>query len=214
MHRVISATAICGDCAYWRTSRASASRAAYCCTPAGWSNPSGRASSLRRLRRSGSDPRTPSERPRSRRRGGEIQRPDGGDASWRPPGRRYVGCRMATFEDEADSKAEHRCNGRLAFCAPERYQFGMRQTKRTAAAREATARTIRFPVRLRARIAADAERCGRSFEAQVLAILRRHYGESVDILPTPSMILGLAQASLAGMSAADRALVTARLEAE
>jgi hypothetical protein len=77
-----------------------------------------------------------------------------------------------------------------------------------------TARTVRFPARLRARIAADAERCGRSFEAQVIAILRRHYGESVDITPTPAMILTLAEASLAGMSAAERAPVTARLHAE
>jgi len=86
--------------------------------------------------------------------------------------------------------------------------------KRVVEVPEATARTVRFPARLRARIAADAERCGRSFEAQVLAILRRHYGESVDILPAPSMILALAEASLAGLSVAERALVTARLKAE
>jgi len=71
---------------------------------------------------------------------------------------------------------------------------------------EATARTIRFPARLRSCIAADAERCGRSFEAQVPAILRRHYGESVDIAATPSLIVALAEASLAGMSEPDRAL--------
>jgi len=40
------------------------------------------------------------------------------------------------------------------------------------------ARTIRFPVGLREKIAADAERCGRSFDGQVVALLRRHYGES------------------------------------
>ena len=90
----------------------------------------------------------------------------------------------------------------------------MRQAQRGLGVSEATARTIRFPARLRSRIAADAQRCGRSFEAQVLAILRRHYGESVDIAPTPSLILALAEASLAGMSAPDHALVTARLEAE
>lgn len=90
----------------------------------------------------------------------------------------------------------------------------MRRAKRAVGMSAATARTIRFPARLRGRIAADAERCGRSFEAQVLAVLRRHYGESVDIAPTPSLILALAEASLAGMSASDRALVTARLEAE
>jgi hypothetical protein len=77
-----------------------------------------------------------------------------------------------------------------------------------------TARTIRFPSRLRDRIAADAERCGRSFEAQVVAILRHHYGESVDITPTPALILALAEASLAGMSDSDRDLVTTRLESE
>jgi hypothetical protein len=75
----------------------------------------------------------------------------------------------------------------------------------------ATARTIRFPARLRGRIAADAERCGRSFEAQVLAILRHHYGESVDIAPTPSLILALAEGSVAGLSEADRRFLTRRL---
>lgn len=63
---------------------------------------------------------------------------------------------------------------------------------------EPTARTIRFPERLRAHIAADAERCGRSFEAQVLALLRHHYGESVDIAPTPTLVLALARGSLTG----------------
>jgi hypothetical protein len=74
-----------------------------------------------------------------------------------------------------------------------------------------TARTVRFPERLRAQIAADAERCGRSFEAQVLAILRHHYGESVDIAPTPALVLALARGSLVGLSAADQAEVTRRL---
>jgi hypothetical protein len=73
---------------------------------------------------------------------------------------------------------------------------------------------VRFPARVWGRIAVDAERCGRTFEQQVIAILRRHYGESVDIVPTPALILALAEESLAGMSAADRALVTARLKAE
>jgi hypothetical protein len=54
----------------------------------------------------------------------------------------------------------------------------MAMSKVAPGAAPATARTIRFPKRLRDRIAADAERCGRSFEAQVLAILRRHFGES------------------------------------
>jgi hypothetical protein len=74
-----------------------------------------------------------------------------------------------------------------------------------------TARTIRFPERLRAQIAADAERCGRSFEAQVLAILRHHYGESVDIAPTPALVLALARGSLTGISQADHVELTQRL---
>lgn len=73
------------------------------------------------------------------------------------------------------------------------------------------ARTIRIPVALRKRIAADAERCGRSFEGQVLALLRRH-GEDVDIAPGPVGILALAVASLADTSSAERALLTRKLE--
>jgi hypothetical protein len=73
------------------------------------------------------------------------------------------------------------------------------------------ARTIRFPARLRARITADADRCGRSFEAQVVAILRRHYGEDVDIAPAAETVLSLARGSLAGMTRDERALVTRRL---
>src|SRR5256885_14425699 len=63
-----------------------------------------------------------------------------------------------------------------------------------------TARTIRFSSSLRARIAADAERCGRSFEGQVLAILRRHYGEDVDIAPAVDTILALAAGRLRGVA--------------
>jgi hypothetical protein len=74
------------------------------------------------------------------------------------------------------------------------------------------ARTIRIPVALRKRIAADAERCGRSFEGQVLALLRRHYGEDVDIAPGPAGILALAVASLADVPAADRDLLTRKLK--
>lgn len=76
---------------------------------------------------------------------------------------------------------------------------------------ESIPRTVRFPARVRERIAADAERCGRSFEAQVIAILRRHYGEDVDIAPSPDAVLALARGSLAGMTAADRRLMTTRL---
>lgn len=69
-----------------------------------------------------------------------------------------------------------------------------------------------MPVALRKRIAADAERCGRSFEGQVIALLRRHYGEDVDIAPGPDGILALAAASLADIPAAERKKLTRRLE--
>lgn len=87
---------------------------------------------------------------------------------------------------------------------------------RAAPAQDPTvARTIRFPSSLRERITSDAERCGRSFEGQVLALLRRHYGEDVDIAPSPNDILALATASLADVPAADaRALVRRLKEAE
>ena len=73
------------------------------------------------------------------------------------------------------------------------------------------ARTIRFPTRVRELIRADAERCGRSFDAQVVAVLRRHYGEDVDIAPAPDAIIRMAHASLAGVPRGDRALLTRRL---
>ena len=75
---------------------------------------------------------------------------------------------------------------------------------------EPIARTIRFPASLREQLAADAERCGRSFEAQVIAILRRHFGEDVDIAPASEAILALARASLEGLSDADVAAVSGR----
>ena len=74
------------------------------------------------------------------------------------------------------------------------------------------ARTIRFPAALRDRLASDADRCGRSFEAQVIALLRRHYGEDVDIAPGPGDILALASASLADVSASDLRLLTRKLK--
>jgi len=73
------------------------------------------------------------------------------------------------------------------------------------------ARTIRFPAGLRDKIAADAERCGRSFEGQVIALLRRHYGEDVDIAPAPTEVLALAAASLADIPASDLRLLTRKL---
>jgi len=87
----------------------------------------------------------------------------------------------------------------------------------TAAQRSAeaplTPRTIRFPAHLRARIVADAERCGRSFDAQVVAILRRHYGEDVDIAPAPEAVLALARGSLHELSDTEVRGVTRRLVA-
>ena len=74
------------------------------------------------------------------------------------------------------------------------------------------ARTIRIPGALRKKIAADAERCGRSFEGQVIALLRRHYGEDVDIAPGPAGILALAVASLADIPASEHDLLTRKLE--
>ena len=65
------------------------------------------------------------------------------------------------------------------------------------------ARTIRFPCALRQKFSSDAERCGRSFAGQVIALLRRHYGEDVDIAPSPAAILALATASRADISPLD-----------
>jgi len=76
-----------------------------------------------------------------------------------------------------------------------------RRSQKAAAGR--TARTIRFPDDLRERIANDAERCGRSFDAHVVAILRRHFGENVDISPSPDVIVSLALGSLSGVKAED-----------
>jgi hypothetical protein len=73
------------------------------------------------------------------------------------------------------------------------------------------ARTIRFPAALRDRLATDAGRCGRSFEGQVIALLRRHYGEDVDIAPSPPDILALASASLAEVPVSDLRLLTRKL---
>lgn len=80
-------------------------------------------------------------------------------------------------------------------------------------AQTSVARTVRFPGALRDRILADAERCGRSFEAQVIAILRRHYGEDVDLGPAPREVLALAMASLAEVPTTDLEELTRKLEA-
>ena len=88
----------------------------------------------------------------------------------------------------------------------------MRRAAAAAASQDSTiARTIRFPAALRDRIAADANRCGRSFEGQVIALMRRHYGEDVDIAPGPADILALASASLADVPASDLRLLTRKL---
>jgi hypothetical protein len=89
----------------------------------------------------------------------------------------------------------------------------MNRTTAAASIRHAgqIGRTIRFPGALRDKIAADADRCGRSFEAQVVALLRRHYGEDVDIAPRPEAILALATASLADIQGADLRTLTTRL---
>jgi hypothetical protein len=87
----------------------------------------------------------------------------------------------------------------------------MRHPALTHQQRAPVARTIRFPGALRDKIAADAERCGRSFEGQVIALLRRHFGEDVDIAPAPSEVLALAAASLADVSGSDLRLLTRKL---
>jgi hypothetical protein len=45
----------------------------------------------------------------------------------------------------------------------------------------------------------------------VLALLRRHYGEDVDISPAPAEILALASASLADIPAADSRTILRKL---
>jgi hypothetical protein len=73
------------------------------------------------------------------------------------------------------------------------------------------ARTIRIPPSLRKRIAADAERCGRSFDGQVIALLRCHYGEDADVAPRPAVIVALALATLADVPASEDELLTRKL---
>ena len=45
----------------------------------------------------------------------------------------------------------------------------------------------------------------------MIALLRRHYGEDVDIAPGPAGILALALASLADVPASERDLLTRKL---
>lgn len=79
---------------------------------------------------------------------------------------------------------------------------------------DSIARTIRFPERLRQRITDDAVRCGRSFEAHVLALLRRHYGEDLDISSTPAAVIALARSSVAGLSRTEQRALARRLRDE
>jgi hypothetical protein len=88
----------------------------------------------------------------------------------------------------------------------------MNRAATTQSQKSTIARTIRFPARLQDRIAADGERCGRSLEEQVIALLRRHYGEDVDIAPAPAEILALAAASLADIPTSDLRLLTRTLK--
>ena len=102
-------------------------------------------------------------------------------------------------------------SGPVAWVPPVWYFFGV--TRPVRASDTAVARTIRFPAGLRDKIAADAERCGRSFEGQVISLLRRHYGEDVDIAPSPAEILAMATGSVAGIPVADVRLIERKLKA-
>lgn len=48
----------------------------------------------------------------------------------------------------------------------------------------------------------------------MLALLRRHYGEDVDIAPSPSDILGFAAASLADVPTAELRALTRKLKSD
>jgi len=76
--------------------------------------------------------------------------------------------------------------------------------KATSKLSSVTPRTIRFPKRLRERILVDADRCGRSFDAQVIAILRRHYGEDVDIAPSAETVLALGRGDRGGRASTSK----------
>jgi len=113
-------------------------------------------------------------------------------------------------------RSHPRRRSRAAECSARDHQSGtisVMSQRAVAHPQESTiARTIRMPGALRKRIQADAERCGRSFEGQVIALLRRHYGEDVDIAPGPDGILALAVASLAEIPVSERNRLTQKLE--
>ena len=126
-----------------------------------------------------------------------------------------AGWRTATKALDCDVQQAKSRRKVAACCAVPPFWYFSGVTRSALAQDTTVARTIRFPASLRERITSDAERCGRSFEGQVLALLRRHYGEDVDIAPSPNDILALATASLADVPAADaRALVRRLKEAE
>lgn len=129
------------------------------------------------------------------------------DGSVRVRDLRRVHCRGRERPGSASVAQAARARGHPA-CAPSPFWYFSGVARSAVATDTAVARTIRFPPALREKIAADAERCGRSFEAQVVALLRRHYGEDVDIAPSPADIVALATASLSGIEGPDlRSLV-------
>ncbi|MDQ2645940.1 MAG: hypothetical protein M3020_19150 [Myxococcota bacterium] len=113
--------------------------------------------------------------------------------------------------DDEPERCDRAERSRFASVSPVWYFFGVTRSARVSAT--PVARTIRFPTGLRDKIAADAERCGRSFEGQVISLLRRHYGEDVDIAPSPAEILAMATGSLAGIPVADVRLIERKLKA-
>ena len=111
----------------------------------------------------------------------------------------------------ATSEPQRTVASEPALSTPILYDLDMSQRAATHLQKSTIARTIRIPVALSKRIASDAERCGRSFEGQVIALLRRHYGEDVDIAPRRDRILALAVASLADIPASEHDLLTRKL---
>src|SRR5262245_21916345 len=74
------------------------------------------------------------------------------------------GCGLASFPET-----------RNCSCLTIHHHFGtfwVMRRRNTLVADQAVARTIRFPAALRDQLTADATRCGRSFEGQVIALLR------------------------------------------
>lgn len=87
----------------------------------------------------------------------------------------------------------------------------MRRSVRLSRQSTTVTRTLRLPSGLHEKISADARRCERTFNRQVIALLCRHYGDDVDIVPRPAEILGLAAASFADVPITDLELLTQKL---